>query len=98
MKIFLLLLTMLLASNGEQQSHEHGFSSLASPAKATVFKFPVLVLDEQDQDHDATATGFNTTTPIPLAANAAAHCATHTTPRQPALAGHPIRGPPKARV
>lgn len=98
MKMFLLVLTLLLASNGEQYSHEHGFSALSSPAEAAVFKLPELVLHEQDQDTEFALPGIHTTPLIHLAAFAAHSSAAPAAPRQPVIAGHPIRGPPTAHV
>lgn len=96
MKMFLLVLTLLLASHGGHQSHEHGFSSLSSPSHAAVFKLPELVLNEQEQDTDPGIPGADTTSLIHLAAFVAVFSVVSATFHHPVLAAHPIRGPPKA--
>ncbi|KJS08104.1 MAG: hypothetical protein VR73_06900 [Gammaproteobacteria bacterium BRH_c0] len=98
MKMFLLVLVLLLASNGEHYSHEHGFSALSSTQAAAAFKLPELVLNGLEQSADLALPDSYTALLIHQAAFSTPAITTPASPSQPALAGHPIRGPPTANV
>lgn len=97
MKMFLLVLVLLLASNGEHYSHEHGFSALSSTEAAAAFKLQELVLNGLEQSADLALPDSYTALLIHQAAFSTP-AITNASPSQPALAGHPIRGPPTANV
>lgn len=98
-KTLLLLLSLLLATAGHQQTLEHGFSSATTASGYALFKMPEWLADDEDDGADdlaapvehPTVTGHGLASPRP---------SQHSQPSLgPApVASHPIRGPPPAHA
>src|SRR5690606_30721465 len=98
-KTLLLLLSLLLATTGHQQTSEHGFSSATTASGYALFKIPEWLADDEDDGADALAApvehpaaiGHGLATPRPSQRP-------HTSLAPAPVASHPIRGPPPAHA
>ena len=98
-KTLLLLLSLLLATTGHQQTSEHWFSSATTASGYALFKMPEWLADDEDDSADTLAPPADHPAAGRLGVATPRHSqAPCVSPRQALLASHPIRGPPPAHA